>query len=111
MPFAHRDQNGKVQAIYAHPQPGAEEELPINHPEIISFLTNRSDGNVPILDLAESDTEMARVIEDLVELLVLKGVIAIEELPGPAQRKLQNRQKWRGSLEDALAAFGGGKVI
>jgi len=83
----------------------------MNHPDIMAFLSTQDGAAATLLDLAESDLEMARVVEDLVELLILKGVISLDDLPSKAQDKLSRRQVWRGSLEEALAVFGGGKVI
>lgn len=111
MPFVLRDETGKVTAIYQNPHDGVFEEIPMNHPDVIEFLGTQAGTAATLLDLAESDMAMARVVEDLVSLLVLKGIITYEELPPAAQDKLQRRQEWRGSLDEALAAFGGGKVI
>jgi hypothetical protein len=111
MPFVLREPNGKIKAIYQNPHDGVDEELPMNHYEIMAFLGTKDGAASTLLDLAESDMAMARVVEDLVDLLIMKGHISLEDLPAPAQAKLNSRQKWRGSLEEALAVFGGGKVI
>lgn len=46
--------------------------------------------------LTSSDSEMMRVLEDLVELLVEKRIIQFTELPLPAQKKLLSRKWVRG---------------
>jgi len=111
MPFILRDTAGKIAGLFQHAHEGIDEELPMNHPEIIEFLKTSDGSASAFLDLAESDAAMARVIEDLIELLILKGAISIEDLPEAARSKLSRRQQWRGSLEEALEVFGGGKVI
>jgi len=111
MPFVLRETGGNIIAIYQNPQDGVDEELPMNHPDIMSFLGTKDGAAATLLDLAESDIAMARVVEDLVDLMTMKGVISLDELPQAAQSKLNKRQKWRGNLEEALAIFGGGKVI
>lgn len=111
MPFVLRQPTGQIIAIYQEPHDGAEEELPMNHPDIMAFLGTKDGAAATLLDLAQSDMEMARVVEDLVELLVMRGVISMDDLPPAAQDKLNRRQHWRGTLDEALAMFGGGKVI
>lgn len=111
MPFVLREPSGKIIAIYQNPHDGVDEELPMNHPDIMAFLGTKDGAAATLLDLAESDMAMGRVVEDLVDLMIMKGVISIDELPPAAKSKLDNRQKWRGDLDEALALFGGGKVI
>ncbi|WP_135081917.1 hypothetical protein [Terasakiella sp. SH-1] len=111
MPYVIRDDQGVIVGIYQNHQEGLVEELPMNHPDIMAFLTTQDGTAAALLDLAESDMAMARVVEDVIELLILKGAIDFKDLPAPAQEKLSSRQKWRGSLEEALESFGGGKVI
>ncbi|HEB0856565.1 hypothetical protein I5682_00015 [Citrobacter werkmanii] len=55
--------------------------------------------------LQKSDLEMVRVLDDLIYLLIRKGVIAITDLPPKAQVKLMNRANARqelGGLEQLL---------
>ncbi|SCA55963.1 conserved hypothetical protein [Candidatus Terasakiella magnetica] len=111
MPFVQRDTSGQITGIFQQSQDGADEEIPLNHPDILAFLNTQDGAAATLLDLAESDMAMARVIEDLIEILTLKGVIDLDDLPAAARDKLNQRQELRYSLEEALAMFGGGKVI
>lgn len=55
--------------------------------------------------LQRSDLEMIRVLEDLISVLIAKGVLRITDLPEAAQNKLSNRSQMRhqlGSLENLL---------
>ena len=52
---------------------------------------------------AESDLSYVRVVEDLVELLVDKGVIGFDELPPLVQEKTRNRQEARKTMARILA--------
>ena len=45
--------------------------------------------------LRESDGQMARSFEDLVELLEEKGVMTAEELPESVRGHLEKRKSWR----------------
>lgn len=51
-----------------------------------------------MLQLQRSDLEMVRVLEDLIEVLMSKGVISITDLPHAAQTKLMNRAQARRQL-------------
>lgn len=48
--------------------------------------------------LQTSDADLARVTEDLISLLVSKGLILFTELPEAVQTKLLKREQIRGQL-------------
>ena len=48
--------------------------------------------------LVESDRELVRVLEDLIRVLVEKGIIDLHDLPEAARSKLLRRQVWRGRM-------------
>ena len=48
--------------------------------------------------LQQSDLDMVRVLEDLIEVLMSKGIISITDLPPAAQSKLLNRAQARQRL-------------
>ena len=48
------------------------------------------------------DADFIRVVEDLIDVLIEKGVIRITDLPPGAQRKLTARKDLRGRLRGAL---------
>lgn len=48
--------------------------------------------------LAETDQKMVRVIEDLIDVLVVKGVITSKDLPKAAQDRIAARRTARKSL-------------
>jgi hypothetical protein len=52
--------------------------------------------------LSETDADLARVTEDLINLLVQKGVILFTDLPPAAQAKLLARQQTRAALANSL---------
>ena len=51
---------------------------------------------------AETDQSFIRVLEDLIETLVEKKVIALSDLPAPAQQKIIERRELRGSIEGII---------
>lgn len=49
-------------------------------------------------ELSESDKDMARVGEDLLDVLISKGVLALTDLPKKAQETINKRKSKRNDL-------------
>lgn len=62
------------------------------------------DGNagcpspVPSRQIAATDSKMARIGEDIIELLIRKGIIALAELPISTQAMIAERKALRASI-------------
>ncbi|WP_228716778.1 tryptophan synthase subunit beta like protein [Billgrantia pellis] len=73
--------------------PECQEFVAANSPELMLFLSvsgeSRSDA------LLQSDLDFVRVLEDVITVLMDKGVISFTDLPEPAQQKLLDRQSLR----------------
>lgn len=52
--------------------------------------------------LSQSDTSLVRVLEDLIDVLINRGVIQFTDLPEAAQTKLLERRETRASLTKRL---------
>ena len=52
--------------------------------------------------LSNSDADMARVLEDLIALLISRGLIQFTELPKSAQDKLLQRKQTRLEMSQQL---------
>lgn len=52
--------------------------------------------------LSQSDLAIARVLEDLVDVLITRGVIQFTDLPQAAQEKLMTRRQTRAMLSNSL---------
>jgi hypothetical protein len=52
--------------------------------------------------LSQTDTGLARVLEDLIDVLITRGVIQFTDLPDAAQSKLLERRETRASLTNRL---------
>ena len=55
--------------------------------------------------LSESDVGLARVLEDVIDVLITRGVIQFTDLPEAAQSKLLERRETRANLKDRLDYF------
>ncbi len=105
MPYAKRDETGRLIALLAAPEPGAHEQIDADHPEVAQFLGGKARSHI-----ADTDANMARVTEDLIDVLVARGVVMFTDLPPIAQRKLLERRKIR-EQRDAAAAAGTGFAV
>lgn len=102
MPYIKRDNQGKVTAISAVAGDGFEEEVAGDSPELAFFLSGQTAANT----LDATDQDFVRVLEDVVELLIAKGVILFTDLPESAQEKIMRRQKLRSERSGELNLIG-----
>lgn len=104
MPYVRRNPVGRIVALLDETEARAEqsagetvEYLSGTHPDVIGFLA---------ADPAESfnglDASFIRVMEDLIDVLIEKGVLRLTDLPIEAQRKLLARKDMRRKLKGAL---------
>ena len=106
--YVRRDEAGEIVMVGREPGPGMTEILDTDDPAVQRFLQSTG-GNGPdgITEALErSDAELVRVVEDLANLLIEKGVIQFTELPMAAQRKLLDRRQLRRHRK-ALDLLGG----
>jgi len=102
MPFVSRNTNSKITTLHDEAQFDEQEFLPNDDPQIISFLKQFAEENEEQTYLNQSDFELVRVLEDLVDLLTEKHIILFTELPPAAQNKLLQRKSARMSLQTSL---------
>lgn len=97
-----RSPDGTIESVTRHAQPGSETMAP-DHPELQAFLG----GAAPAPGFSESDAEFVRVLEDLIDTLILKNVIRHTDLPPAAQQKLLRRKGLRNRMQGALNLLDG----
>ncbi|HSV27903.1 MAG TPA: hypothetical protein VLL76_00050 [Candidatus Omnitrophota bacterium] len=100
MPYVLRDDNGQVVALSEVPLEEDAEELDSDDSEVLAFLTRATDSAMTIQGdrFLASDLAFIRVIEDVIEALIRKGVLTLADLPPAAQDKLMERRALRGWL-------------
>jgi hypothetical protein len=132
MPYIRRDAEGNISGLVETPDGPDPEQASISDPEVMAFLfgDERARGipegcnlHAPqclevIFGLQEqrklffeSDLAMARVVEDLVNLLITKGVLRFTDLPEAAQKKLLARSEARTDLTNQSPLIGGEDVL
>ena len=103
MPYVQRDSTGQVVAIFAQFGFGHDEFLPAGHPELAA-LSGAG-------EFAHLDADLIRVIEDVVDVLIDRGLLRLTDLPPDAQRKLLARKGVRARLRGGLDLLSPNGVI
>lgn len=98
--FVRRNDHGEILAVSKVCTSEITEELPDDSPELALFLGGASQKDLGVTPLQASDFETIRVLEDLIDLLIAKGVLTFTDLPEAAQDKLRRRQVLRKTVRD-----------
>lgn len=108
MPFVHRDAEGNILAVYEEHLEGTEEVAP-HDPALEEFIRRNLPHAGSVIDdeWLQSDLALARVMEDLIEILMDKKVIMFTDFPEGAQQKLRQRRGLRKELSYVEDLFGG----
>lgn len=99
MYYVKRDADGEVAAVFRQAPEEPSESLPSDHPEIAAFFAGAGPPAEEAGGWAHNDLALARVLEDLISVLVEKSVIGFTDLPLDAQRKLVRRHGKRDDLD------------
>lgn len=97
MPYVIRDAEGKIVQVFEQPVTGAAEQIAPDSIEMAAFQQEHTANTVEALrrELAISDSGMARLVEDLIDALIGKGVIKFTDLPQAAGAKYLDRLSTR----------------
>ncbi|OHX35237.1 hypothetical protein [Methylomonas sp. LWB] len=101
MPFVTRDAAGAIRRL--DDTGAAGDWLADDDPELAAFY--RDAGMRAKRALTETDVDMVRVIDDLVDVLVAKQLVIFTELPDAVQQKLLARKQLRreiGALQNLM---------
>ncbi len=99
--FVRRDSNGDICAVSREMIAEVDEPIAADAEELTQFLqTSKPEAQRA---LEQSDLQMARVMEDVVNLLIDKSIIRFTDLPLAAQQKLLGRREVR---DQVLGNFG-----
>ena len=100
MAYIIRDAAGKIVQVFEQPVTGAAEPIAADSREMAEFLQSHGNNAVEVLrrQLANSDNGMARLAEDMIDVLIGKGVIKFTDLPGAAGHKYLERLATRERL-------------
>ena len=90
MPFVRRDPQGRIASLHRDASDGAGDWLPEGNAEVLAFV-----GATPTSEFDQLDAGFVRVLEDVIDTLIVKNLINITDLPEQAQAKLFARKSFR----------------
>lgn len=90
--FIIRDEQGNISSLTNDPAEGAE-AVNIDDPAVQQFLHTL-------------DVDLVRVVEDVVDLLVARGIFRFTDLPESAQQKLMFRKSLRSQWQSVPDPLG-----
>jgi hypothetical protein len=99
MVYVQRDAQGKLLRVEPLPFEGMSEPIAVESEELQNWLKVKEEVNARLESLHSSDLELVRVLEDVVNVLVDRGVIQYTDLPEPARIKLDQRAVARADIE------------
>lgn len=95
MPFIRRNAAGEIVAVSQSAGDGWTEEVAADDAALARFLaTLKPDAS----GIGSTDQGFIRVLEDLIDLLIDKELIALGDLPQDAQEKIALRRQLRRQL-------------
>lgn len=100
MPYVARDDQGHITDVQERETEAAYEQVALDDPELVSYLSNGLGQAEIQAELEASDFEFIRVIEDVITVLIDKRVFMLTDLPPAAQEKLARRYHLRSKLTD-----------
>jgi hypothetical protein len=98
MVYVARDAQGRLLRVEQKPFEGAE-HIAVESEELQNWLTMKEEVKERLESLHSSDLELVRVLEDVIIILVDRGVIQYTDLPLAARTKLDERALARADLE------------
>jgi hypothetical protein len=91
MPYVHRNAFGQIDSLHKNAAPEAHEFVADEHPDVQAFVGRPAAPE----DFSRLDADFVRVIEDVIDTLIMKNVLNITDLPAEAQAKLFARKSFR----------------
>lgn len=116
MAYVQRDLSGRIVAVSASESESTREWVEDGSHDLNAFLLDMALGKDAAdpnaaRALSESDLNMIRVVEDVVDLLIEQNLLRFTDLPVRAQEKLLERRTLRQSMNSLSLMGDDGDVI
>jgi hypothetical protein len=86
MPYIRRDQDGQIAAVFHEPVEDSPESVGPEDEELTAYLYKNHPEEAQRRQFMESDLSLARVFEDVIDILIERGVFMFQDLPEAAQQ-------------------------
>lgn len=103
--FINRNHDGDICAVSLNQTADCAEFIDDKAADLVAFYQRHLADNQqkklkehPGRQLQISDTDLARVLEDVIDALSIKGILTFTDLPLAAQQKLLQRKRLRKNL-------------
>lgn len=110
MVYVQRDDQGRLLRVEYAPFEGMGGVLAVESEELHNWLATKEEVKARLDRLNTSDLEMVRVLEDVVIVLVDRGIIQYTDLPEAARMKLDERAIARADIEGLCGVLGDGRT-
>lgn len=94
MLYVKRNATGEYEDFSFNPKPGFQ-VTSFEDPELKAWLQKPGNQNLINKTLKRLDLEMVRTMEDLIEVLIEKGLLLFTDLPEPVQNKILFKRSLR----------------
>ena len=95
MPHVRRDADGRISSLHLASAPGTD-FVDGADTAVEAFIESAGIGSAGArLDFSRLDAEFVRVLEDVIDALIVRNLINITDLPEQAQAKLFARKTFR----------------
>ena len=121
MPYVARNKNGAIIAVFKAENECAREHVSPEDHELRLFLgqnsladkaRDRVIGRSRLHQaLQHSDADFVRVLDDLITVMLNKGMIVFTDLPLEARQKLMLRRRLRDKARDLAGLVGEGEEV
>ncbi|MFG6668636.1 tryptophan synthase subunit beta like protein [Halomonas sp. HNIBRBA4712] len=105
--YIKRNAAGEIVTLSKEASNEATEQIAVDDPQVLAFLASEPGSKANFL---ASDLAFVRVVEDLMEVLLDKGVISFTDLPQAAQNKVMQRKSLRAKNNVNLIGEDGGII-
>ena len=99
MVYVQRDAAGRLLRVEHEPFDEMNETLAVESDELLAWLQAKEEVKARLHSLKQTDLDLVRVLEDVVSVLVERGVIRYTDLPEVARAKLDQRALARADIE------------
>ncbi|TVU87429.1 tryptophan synthase subunit beta like protein [Vreelandella titanicae] len=99
MLYINRSTSGEIVMLSKEPTAECSETIASDSPEVLAFLADQPGSSAHFI---ASDLAFVRVVEDILEVLLDKGIITFTDLPEAAQAKVMERKSLRSKNDVGL---------
>lgn len=107
MLYIKRNAQGEIVMLSKEPSSECNDTITEDSPEVFAFLAEQTGQSAQFI---ASDLAFVRVVEDMLEVLLEKGVLSFTDLPPAAQSKVMERKSLRAKNDINLISDDGGVI-